>query len=388
MACREYTLPRDESLSEPTGWIRGNTKIGPVLEVTTCCLQGKYGVEIRIESIKKDSSHSWVRISHGLNKLVTNLNNKDQDDNEQETSEMQFEDYALKLNAGDFASRSKAKAKPQRRTSASSSTKTILLGRELGPILNHKIIRPPIIQCRRNWSIFFVMVDYLEKMMERLNSGDQKIIFRTILCIVIIGLMKSGRASWQKEEETRKDFSIVLMLQEKFFTSELFKVIQDAILLILHCRTMSLFPTVSSSTFITLDVQSIYIPSSIQDWYREVNIWAIDRQYSFFLWFLWTKNTRILRRSTWKHRVLHGKCIKHGRHIKTRYMGSTSILSEERIEVLSDAIGCHHSLHSQLVVSRKLFGWKLKKSCTHEYMNHLDRLRRFPWEIIGWRNWV
>ena len=41
VACREYTLPRDESLTEPKGWIRGNTKIGPVLEVTTCCLQGK-----------------------------------------------------------------------------------------------------------------------------------------------------------------------------------------------------------------------------------------------------------------------------------------------------------------------------------------------------------
>ena len=71
VACREYTLPRDEKSSEPKGWIRGNTKIGPVLEVTTCCLQGKYGVEIRIESINKNNSHSWVRISHGLNKLVT-----------------------------------------------------------------------------------------------------------------------------------------------------------------------------------------------------------------------------------------------------------------------------------------------------------------------------
>ena len=92
VACLEYTLPRDESLTEPKGWIRGNTQIGPVLEVTTCCLQGKYGVEIRIESMNKDNSHSWVRISHGLNKLVTNLNNKEQDDNEQETSEMQFEE--------------------------------------------------------------------------------------------------------------------------------------------------------------------------------------------------------------------------------------------------------------------------------------------------------
>ena len=44
VACREYTLPRDEEASEPKGWIRGNTKIGPVFEVATCCLQGKYGV--------------------------------------------------------------------------------------------------------------------------------------------------------------------------------------------------------------------------------------------------------------------------------------------------------------------------------------------------------
>ena len=104
VTCREYTLPRDENSTDPKGWIRGNTKIGPVLDVTTCCLQGKYGVEIRIMSMNKDNSHSWVRISHGLNKLVTNLNN-----NEQETSEVQFEEYALRLNAGDFASRSKAK---------------------------------------------------------------------------------------------------------------------------------------------------------------------------------------------------------------------------------------------------------------------------------------
>ena len=48
VACREYTLPRDEDTSEPKGRITGNTKIGSVLEVTTCCLQGKYGVEIRI----------------------------------------------------------------------------------------------------------------------------------------------------------------------------------------------------------------------------------------------------------------------------------------------------------------------------------------------------
>ena len=62
VACREYTLPRDEGASQPKGWIQGNTKIGPVLEVATCCLHDKYGVEIRIMSLNKDNSHSWDSI--------------------------------------------------------------------------------------------------------------------------------------------------------------------------------------------------------------------------------------------------------------------------------------------------------------------------------------
>ena len=57
VACREYTLPKDEKSSDPKGWIRGNTKIGPVLEVTTSYLQGKCGVEIRSESVNKGNSH-------------------------------------------------------------------------------------------------------------------------------------------------------------------------------------------------------------------------------------------------------------------------------------------------------------------------------------------
>ena len=35
VAYREYTLPRDDPASQPKGWIKGNTRIGPVLEVTT-----------------------------------------------------------------------------------------------------------------------------------------------------------------------------------------------------------------------------------------------------------------------------------------------------------------------------------------------------------------
>ena len=45
VACREFSLPRDEKSTDSKGWIRGNTKIGPVLEVTTSYLQGEYGDE-------------------------------------------------------------------------------------------------------------------------------------------------------------------------------------------------------------------------------------------------------------------------------------------------------------------------------------------------------
>ena len=106
VARREYTLPREDEASQPKGWIQGNTNIGPVMEVTTSYLHGKHGVEIRIWSLNRDNTHSWVTISHGSNKFVMNLNN-----NETKIPEDQLEECALKLDAKDFACRSKAKSK-------------------------------------------------------------------------------------------------------------------------------------------------------------------------------------------------------------------------------------------------------------------------------------
>ena len=121
--CREYTLPKDGS-SQPKGWIQGNTKIGPVLEVATSYLHG--GVEIRIWSLNRDNTHSWVRMSHGSKKFVMNLNN-----NKTEIPEDQLQEYALKLNVKDFACRSKAKAKPKRREPAGFSPGTVPIGKRI-----------------------------------------------------------------------------------------------------------------------------------------------------------------------------------------------------------------------------------------------------------------
>ena len=109
-ACREYTEPRSDESSQPKGWIQGNTRSGPVLEVTTSNVYGKHGVEIRIWSLSEDNSQSWVRISHGSNKFVIDSNH-----NNTEVPADLPEEQASQLKMKDFAARSKAKAKPQRR---------------------------------------------------------------------------------------------------------------------------------------------------------------------------------------------------------------------------------------------------------------------------------
>ena len=96
-------------------------------------------------SMNKDHSHSWVGISHESNKFVMNLNN-----NDTEVREDQPEEQSLQLNVKDLACRSKANAKPQRRTSASSSTKTIPVGERTWTILNHKLIRLSLTQCQND----------------------------------------------------------------------------------------------------------------------------------------------------------------------------------------------------------------------------------------------
>ena len=69
--------------------------------------------------------------------------------------------------------------------------------------------------------------------MERSNCGDSKMISGTNLSTLNIGLMICGRVQWQEAEATRKDFNVVLTHQDKkFFISELFKTILDAVPLI------------------------------------------------------------------------------------------------------------------------------------------------------------
>ena len=110
VACREYTLPRDDQSSQPKGWIQGNMRIGPVLEVTTSFQHFKYGIEIRIESVNQDNSHSWVRISYGTVRYVNDYIKHDT-----EIPADPQEEQVPQTSTSVVAARSQAKAKPQPR---------------------------------------------------------------------------------------------------------------------------------------------------------------------------------------------------------------------------------------------------------------------------------
>ena len=118
VACREYTLPRDDQASQPKGWIQGNMRIGPVLEVTTSFQHFKYGIEIRIKSVNQDDSHSWVRISYGTVKYVIDSI----EGNTENPADPQEEESRLQTSSSVVAARSKAKAKPQPRESTGTTT--------------------------------------------------------------------------------------------------------------------------------------------------------------------------------------------------------------------------------------------------------------------------
>ena len=107
---------------------------------------------------------------------------------------------------------------------------------------------------------------------------------------------------------------------------ELLKDSHDAILLILHCNTMLWFRADSSKIFTFLDVESIFIHHQllINTWRSKIR--ARDRQYSSCLSILGAKVTRILTRLTSMNHVVHNACTMQGRNVKTRYIGSTSIL--------------------------------------------------------------
>ena len=91
----------------------------------------KFGVEVRIPSVKGDNSQSWVRISFGTMRYVNHYVKHNT-----HNFASSYEEKAEPASSEVIAARSKAKAKPQPRES--SATTTMSLSEEFGLILYHR----------------------------------------------------------------------------------------------------------------------------------------------------------------------------------------------------------------------------------------------------------
>ena len=69
--CREYKLPRNDPRARARGWIRKNTKIGPVLNTHVCHHEDRYSIEIQVQSLFQDTTCSSVRIVNEVENYVT-----------------------------------------------------------------------------------------------------------------------------------------------------------------------------------------------------------------------------------------------------------------------------------------------------------------------------
>ena len=266
------------------------------------------------------------------------------------------------------------------------------LGREFGLMLNQENIRSTIIQCRRNWSIFFVMETPLRDNDGAIELWRIKDHFHDHFVFCHHWSDEKWKSAMAGGGENKKIFQYCTNSSGAILY---FRALQG------HSGRNLIDPSLQDNAVVPdgffkyiyhdgCAINSIYIPSSIRDWYREDKIRATYRQYSSVCGYYGEKNTQILTRSIWEPRVLHSTCTKHGRNIKTRCIGSTSILlwRKDWSSIRHDRTPSFFVKHSQLIVSRQLFGWNLKKKYTNKYMCHLGIFQRFLWNMIGWRNWV
>ena len=119
-------VPRDGESSTPKGWIRENTKFGPVLHVTTNYREGKPRIEVSIASLSGDGSHSCVRISNGLNTFVSDLTEKirihgDDKNNSASTGRLVVQETRIVKQSQTEADKPAAKLKPNPNSSPISS---------------------------------------------------------------------------------------------------------------------------------------------------------------------------------------------------------------------------------------------------------------------------
>ena len=223
----------------------------------------------------------------------------DSNTNDREIPEEQLEEYALQLDARDFACRSKLKTKPQRREHAGSSPRIVPIERrnwidiepgkhslseyEVSKKVIHLLRHSQKVHREEDGAVHFwrIKENLQNPFPQSIHWSDH----RWKAC-----LAAGGGAKMICQYCTDDSGTIIYFraLQGHSGRNLIDPSLQDNVVI----------PSKFSNIFTMLDVRSIFILSSTLDSYLEVKIRARDRQYSFCLLILWTKVTRILMRLT------------------------------------------------------------------------------------------
>ena len=182
--------------------------------------QGRHGIEIRIDSTQNDGSQSWVVISRGMNKYLTEMPEGNDD-------------------VGTNATNS---TPAQHQASSSSMKATIPFEQDIGSLFLSQAVATGMMTAmfvgyRRPYAESYVTKTNFEKLTEQ--SHGTNCALSTIAWnpqwTAVIGARMIGSSVWH-EAVTNNGFNIAWILPETFCIYVPFKVILEDKKLILHCR--------------------------------------------------------------------------------------------------------------------------------------------------------
>ena len=299
--CHENTLPRDDGSTQPRGTIQGDIKIGPVLEVTTSYLYGMHRIEIRIWFLKRENSHSWVRISHGSKKFVIDLNysNTNSCRSAWRTSvTIDCEGICSQIKGGKQNHKDRELVDVpsiipmnERKSIDIEPGEFSFFAYEISKKVINLFRHTPTVQREENGAVQFWKI---------------RIIFRIKFHKFRLGLMVVRKYACQQEEERKRDINCT----DASGTIDYFRAFQG------HSGRNFIDPSLQDNVII----QSGFFQHSYH--IRCVlNLHSINNngQYSFCPLIPETKVINILQRLTSLSHVEHNTCTVFGRNIKTRY---------------------------------------------------------------------
>ena len=194
--------------------------------------------------------------------------------------------------------------------------------------------------------------------------------------------------------QQRKDFKIVLTRQDKkVFISELFKVIQAAIPLILHSRTMLIL----NNFFEYIHHIGCAISFTLHHKFRiDTGRTKLKQGKTDSILYGCESHGQGTQRSVqaWLDQTtfLHGTSRRSGKDTRTRCIGSIHSLLN-----LKDWSSIKQDVLQSIILYDTLSACCISKVVVMEYGQIIyekvyaspsDHLQRFPSQIIGWKNWI